>query len=190
MLLGVPVQLPGELLTSPEPTCTHGSDPAMCPLLCCSGRHIANSPGHGVFVYFRRGGSVSPLVPLFMGPCEILGKHAKTFVLRRGVKSKVVHIDHLNHTGSRPPASLFTSKGQASVLSECPACNLIGRRPGAPVETHMNVNFTASLILAICECACRESRQFATAEKTSILPTTILQNINEYSGTDFVFYML
>jgi transposase InsO family protein len=96
MVLGVPVQLPGELLSSPE---TARDSPVIFPPRAPSYAQVVDSPPAHLamarFVYVRRGGCVPPLAPFYVGPYEVLSKHAKTFTLKVGDKSEVVSVDRV-----------------------------------------------------------------------------------------------
>ncbi len=83
--------------------------PAAVPQRALSYAQVLDSPPAHLagarFVYVRRGGCVPPLAPLYMGPYEVLAKHAKTFTLKMGDKSEVVSVDRLKpHTGTSPVA--------------------------------------------------------------------------------------
>ncbi len=100
MMLGMPLQLPGELLL-PEQVDPVDRQRSL------SYAAIADSPpahlASACFVYVRRGGGVPPLAPLYWGPYEVLAKHAKTFWLRVGGHEEVVSVDRLKaHTGPSP----------------------------------------------------------------------------------------
>ncbi len=102
-VLGLPVRLPGELLYSePLPSAAEVDRPR--PLSYAA---VADSPPAHLalaqYVYVRRGGHVPPLAPVYLGPYEVLQKHAKTFVLRVGAGTEVVSVDRLKpHTGTGP----------------------------------------------------------------------------------------
>ncbi len=95
-MLGVPVQLPGEFMTSLKPA---RSNPATVSPRAPSYAEVVDSPPAHLalarLVYVRRGGCVPPLAPVYVGPYEVLSKHAKTFTIRVGDKSKVVSADRL-----------------------------------------------------------------------------------------------
>jgi transposase InsO family protein len=109
MVLGIPLHLRGEFLDVPEPprTCFTPNQPRTCSY----GEVAANPPpplAQARYIYVRRGGRVPPLMPLQVGPYEVLHKHAKTFTLRVGENEEVFSLDRLKaHTGPAPllPAS-------------------------------------------------------------------------------------
>jgi transposase InsO family protein len=148
MVLGVPVQLPGGLLATPEAARDHPATlfqcaPSYAQVVDSPPAHLAAAP----FVYIRRGGCGPPLTPLYMGPYEVLSKHAKTFTLKVGDKTEVVSVDRLKpHTGTSPVVGCSSSSsgaGQTCCQFKGPVCDFVSRRLGvAPVETRMNVVFT------------------------------------------------
>jgi hypothetical protein len=107
MVLGTPLHLPGELLNVPKPP------PARLPIdpprTCTYAEVAARPPAHlaqAKFVYIRRGGRVPPLEPLYVGPCEVIRKSAKTFTVRLGNKEEAVSVDRLKaHSGPGPVQS-------------------------------------------------------------------------------------
>jgi hypothetical protein len=104
MVLGTPLQLPGEFLHAPAPS--HVLFTPSQPRTLSYAEVAAGPPTHlakARFVYVRRGGHVPPLAPLYVGPYEVLHKHAKSFTLRVGDKEEVVSVDRLKpHTGPGP----------------------------------------------------------------------------------------
>jgi transposase InsO family protein len=108
-VLGTPLVLPGELLTVPEPSVSCGEQ---APVKKKSYAEAAASPpahfAQAQYVYVRRGGCGPPLAPAYLGPFEVLQRHAKTFTLQMGSRAEVVSVDRLKaHTGPSPisPAS-------------------------------------------------------------------------------------
>jgi hypothetical protein len=67
-------------------------------------------------LYVRRGGTLPPLSPLYVGPYEVLDRADKFFRLAVGDREETVSIDRLNpHLGAGPfSAALPAARGRPS----------------------------------------------------------------------------
>ena len=115
LVLGQPLVLPGELkdvteapaedffsqLTSvdPPPTCQLRSYAAVA----ASSITISKQLQEAKFVYVWRGGTISPLAPVYSGPYCVLHAGPKVFTLEVGATRETVSVDRLKpHTGPLP----------------------------------------------------------------------------------------
>ncbi len=74
-------------------------------------------------VYVRRGGTLPPLAPLYVGPYEVLEKADKHFRLAVGGREETVRIDRLKpHLGVGPFSAALPARG-GSVSASSGSCD-------------------------------------------------------------------
>ena len=139
LVFGAPLTLPGEFVAAPEPPPQSFVDelrlapppPTTRPLTYAQAAAApAASLLQAKFVYIRRGGTVPPLQPLYVGPYRVLSSGQKCFLLEIGGKEEVVSIDRLKpHLGQaltapavppargRPPKRLLVLSSSSSAVS-------------------------------------------------------------------------
>jgi hypothetical protein len=110
MVYGAPMTLPGTLLDVPEPPAEEfvaqlRGRPAPPPTRPLTYAQVASSPLPALktctYVYVRRGGTVPPLQPLYVGPYRVATRSDKYYVLEIGGRGESVSIDRLKpHLGT------------------------------------------------------------------------------------------
>ena len=148
VLYGVPLVLPGELVTTPEqgPRAVlehlRRQPPVAIPTRPLSYAEVVSQPLQQIqaasHVFIRRGEfNIGPLSPLYTGPFKVLSRGPKFFLVDIGGRSEAVSVDRLKpylgppdvtvanppHRG-RPPAV-------PRAVALCPPASSLG---GAPVE--------------------------------------------------------
>ena len=115
LVLGQPLVLPGELKdvvespaelfsnqlasVDPPPTC----QPRSYAAVAASNITISKQLQEATYVYVRRGGTISPLAPVYTGPYRVLHAGPKVFQLEVGATQQTVSVDRLKpHTGQLP----------------------------------------------------------------------------------------
>ena len=137
LVYGVPLTLPAQFTTAEEPPIEELVQKLQVvdPLPT---RHADVDPPTGPpralataeLVYVKRGGTLPPLTPPYVGPYKILEKGPKVFKLQVGSRTEVVTVDRLKpHTGptptalaapprrGRPPAGQRDSRTYAAVVA-------------------------------------------------------------------------
>ena len=115
LVLGQPLVLPGELKdvvespaelfsnqlasVDPPPTC----QPRSYAAVAASNITISKQLQEATYVYVRRGGTISPLAPVYSGPYPVLHAGPKVFQLEVGATQQTVSVDRLKpHSGQLP----------------------------------------------------------------------------------------
>ena len=115
LVLGQPLVLPGELKdvvespaelfsnqlvsVDPPPTC----QPCSYAAVAASNITIPKQLQEATYVYMRRGGTISPLAPVYSGRYRMLHVGPKVFQLEIGATQQTVSVDRLKpHTGQLP----------------------------------------------------------------------------------------
>ena len=115
LVLGQPLVLPGELKdvvespaefssnqlvsVDPPPTC----QPRFYAAVAASNITISKQLQEATYVYMRRGGTISPLAPVYTGPYCVLHVGPKAFRLEIGAMQQTVSVDRLKpYTGQLP----------------------------------------------------------------------------------------
>jgi transposase InsO family protein len=111
LMFGTALSLPAEFLSSAEPPAEEFLEklreadmPATRPPTYAE---MAARPPQALFeashVYVRRGGTIPPLSPLYVGPYKVLARQAKHFRLELGGRQETVSVDRLKpHLGLTP----------------------------------------------------------------------------------------
>lgn len=112
LLLGSPMTLPGEILSSPDSPPSFfieqlrsGQPPPPTRPLAASGSPAAPTSAllQSELVYIKRGGSAPPLSPLYMGPYKVITAGPKYFDIAVGDRTERVSVDRLKpHLGRAP----------------------------------------------------------------------------------------
>ena len=83
----------------PPPTC----QPRSYAAVASSNITISKQLQEATYVYVRRGGTISPLAPVYSGPYRVLHAGPKVFLLEIGATQQTVSVDRLKpHTGQLP----------------------------------------------------------------------------------------
>ena len=123
LVLGQPLILPGELKDvaeapaddfssqlasgNPPPTCQPRSYAAVAASNITNSRQLQEAH----YVYVRRGGTISPLAPVYSGLYRLLHAGPKVFSLEVGATRESVSIDRLKpHTGPLPVIPALPAK--------------------------------------------------------------------------------
>ena len=148
VLYGVPLVLPGELVTSPEAgpravldNLRHAS-PLPLPTRPLTYSEAVSRPLQQLqassFVFVQRGEfNVGPLSPLYVGPYRVTSKGPKVFILDIGGRSEAVSVDRLKPYLGEPdvkpavPPQMGRPRGQPGVSAPQPPASTLG---GLPVE--------------------------------------------------------
>ena len=128
LVFGVPLSLPGEFVESGEPLAAvfldrmRASPFAPPPVRPFSYAQVAAGVPEklwkAAYVYVRRGGSGTPLAPLYAGPYLVLRRESKFFELQMGARREVISVDRLKpHLGPSPvTAATPPPRGRPAVL--------------------------------------------------------------------------
>ena len=148
LVFGVPLALPGQLITSSEAPVQEVVDrlrqiqplPTR-PLTYAEAASGLQRLQQAQFVYVRKGGVVPPLSPLYQGPYQVLSKSPKFFSLNIGGRTEVISVDRLKPhlggssvTAASPPSRGRPRRPVAVVASVFFSAASTG---GAPVEDRM-----------------------------------------------------
>ena len=115
LVLGQPLVLPGELKdvvespaelfsnqlvsVDPPPTCQPPSYAAVAAYNITISKQLQEA----TYVYVRRGGTISPLAPVYSGPYGVLHAGPKVFLMEIRATQQMVSVDQLKpHTGQLP----------------------------------------------------------------------------------------
>ena len=128
LVFGVPLTLPGEFVEWGEPPAavfldrmraSPFSPPAVRPSSYAQvTAGIPEKLWKAAYVYVRRGGSGTPLAPLYAGPYLVLRRESKFFELQIGSRHEVISVDRLKpHLGPSPvTAATPPPRGRPAVL--------------------------------------------------------------------------
>ena len=123
LVLGQPLVLPGELKdvvespaelftnqlasVDPPPTC----QPRTYAAVAASNINIFKQLQEATYVFVRRGGTISPLAPVYTSPYRVLRAGPKVFSLEVGATQQMVSVDRLKpHTGKLPVTPAVPAK--------------------------------------------------------------------------------
>jgi len=135
LVLGAPLSLPGELLSTSEPPAAdflrqlRQQPPLALPTRPLSFAEAAAAPSAQLlaakFVFVKRGATASPLAPVYEGPYLVLQRGMKTFHLEVGGRREVITVDRL-----KPYLGKEVEPAQPPRRGRPPLSSLVASSPG------------------------------------------------------------